>query len=174
MSIPDAHQTVGRPMEVLMVEDSLTAAKLTMGALTKGQIPHHLTWMKTGEDALEFVQRAGRFANAPRPDLILLDLGLPGISGKEVLANIKDDPNLRSIPVVVMTASTDPADRADVKHFDVAAYLTKPVDLEKFLWLVKELKQYWLAEVILPHVEESTIAQPEGALAPGSSLGLFH
>lgn len=169
----NSSQTVGRPMEVLMVEDSLTAAKLTMGALTKGQIAHHMTWVKTGEDALEFVQQAGKYARAPRPDLILLDLGLPGIGGKEVLATIKEGEALRSIPVVVLTASTDPADRADVEHFDVAAYLTKPVDLEKFLWLVKELKQYWLSEVILPHVDEVAAVPPEGALSSAGSLGLF-
>ena len=167
------HQTVGRPMEVLMVEDSLTAAKLTMGALAKGHIAHHMTWVKTGEDALEFVRQDGKFARAPRPDLILLDLGLPGISGKDVLAEVKDDAALRDIPVVVMTASIDPADRADVEHFDVAAYLTKPVDLEKFLWLVKELKQYWLSEVILPHLDEVAAMRPDGVLASGESLGLF-
>ena len=166
-------QMVGRPMEVLMVEDSLTAAKLTMGALAKGHIAHHMTWVKTGEDALEFVRQAGKFARAPRPDLILLDLGLPGISGKGVLAEVKDDAALRDIPVVVLTASIDPADRADVEHFDVAAYLTKPVDLEKFLWLVKELKQYWLSEVILPHLDEVAALPPDGVLASGESLGLF-
>ncbi len=173
MLSPTDSQTVGRPMEVLMVEDSLTATKLTMGALTKGQILHRLTWVKTGEDALEFVHRAGKYARAPRPDLILLDLGLPGISGKDVLAAVKEDASLRSIPIVVLTASTDPADRADVGHFDVAAYLTKPVDLEKFLWLVKELKQYWLSEVILPHVADVEAPPPEGALSSGGSLGLF-
>lgn len=174
MMTTNDRQMVGRPMEVLMVEDSLTSAKLTMGALTKGQVAHHMTWVKSGEDALEFVRRHGRFTRAPRPDLILLDLGLPGISGKDVLAAVKEDESLCGIPVVVMTASIDPADRADVEHFDVAAYLTKPVDLEKFLWLVKELKQYWLAEVILPHVDpESSAPPPEGALTPGSSLGLF-
>lgn len=169
----NSSQTVGRPMEVLMVEDSLTAAKLTMGALTKGQIAHHMTWVKTGEDALEFVCQSGKYARAPRPDLILLDLGLPGISGKEVLAAVKDNDALRTIPVVVLTASIDPADRADVEHFDVAAYLTKPVDLEKFLWLVKELKQYWLSEVILPHIDEIAAVPPEGALSSSGSLGLF-
>lgn len=77
--------------------------------------------MKAGEDALEFVRRAGKFARAPRPDLILLDLGLPGIGGMDVLATVKDDDTLKSIPIVVLTASTDPAARADVEHFDVAA-----------------------------------------------------
>lgn len=166
-------QTVGRPMEVLMVEDSLAAAKLTMGALAKGHVAHHMTWMKTGEDALEFVRHAGKYARAPRPDLILLDLGLPGISGKDVLAAVKDDGMLRDIPVVVLTASIDPVDRADVEHFDVAAYLSKPVDLEKFLWLVKELKQYWLSEVILPHLDEGAALPSEGALSSGGSLSLF-
>lgn len=90
-----------------------------------------------------------------------------------MLASIKEDAGLSGIPVVVLTASTDPADRADVEHFDVAAYLTKPVDLEKFLWLVKELKQYWLAEVILPHVTELEAPPPEGALSSTGSLGLF-
>ena len=173
MTTSSASQIVGRPMEVLMVEDSLTAAKLTMGALAKGHIAHHMTWVKTGEDAVDFVRRAGKFARAPRPDLMLLDLGLPGISGKEVLATVKDDVSLHNIPVVVMTASTDPTDRADVEHFEVAAYLTKPVDLEKFLWLVKELKQYWLAEVILPHVDETVVAAPAGVISSSSSLGLF-
>ncbi len=166
-------QTVGRPMEILMVEDSLVAARLTMGALSKGNIQHRMSWLKTGEDSLEFLRRDGKYARAPRPDLILLDLGLPGISGKDVLANVKENESLKGIPVVVLTASTDPEDRADVEHFDVAAYLTKPVDLEKFLWLVKELKQFWLAEVILPHIEEAEIQPPAGALSSSGSLGLF-
>lgn len=170
---PGGSQTVGRPMEILMVEDSLAAARLTMGALTRGQIQHRLTWLKTGEEALEFLRQEGKYARAPRPDLILLDLGLPGISGKDVLAAAKDDESLKTIPVVVMTASTAAEDRADVEHFDVAAYLTKPVDLEKFLWLVKELKHLWLAEVILPHVEEVESTPPPGALVSSGSLGLF-
>lgn len=166
-------QTVGRPMEILMVEDSLVAAKLTMGALSKGQIQHRMTWLKSGEESLEFLTQQGKFAKAPRPDLILLDLGLPGISGKDVLATVKDHESLKQIPIVVLTASTDPADRTDVEHFDVAAYLVKPVDLEKFLWLVKELKHLWLEEVILPHVEEAESTPPEGALPSTGSLGLF-
>ena len=173
MTIANESQTVGRPMEILMVEDSLVAAPLTMGALSKGQIQHRMSWLKTGEDSLEFLRHEGKYARAPRPDLILLDLGLPGISGKDVLASVKDDESLKGIPVVVLTASTDPADRADVGHFDVAAYLTKPVDLEKFLWLVKELKQFWLAEVILPQFEETEATPPAGALSSSGSLGLF-
>ena len=173
MSGTNDSQTVGRPMEILMVEDSLVAARLTMGALSKGNIQHRMSWLKTGEDSLEFLRREGKYVLAPRPDLILLDLGLPGISGKDVLANVKENESIKGIPVVVLTASTDPEDRADVEHFDVAAYLTKPVDLEKFLWLVKELKHFWLAEVILPHVEEAETPPPAGALLSSGSLGLF-
>ena len=166
-------QTVGRPMEILLVEDSLAAAKLTIGTLAKGHIPHHLTWLKSGEEALLLLRREARFEKAPRPDLILLDLGLPGISGRDVLAAVSADAALKAIPVVVMTASTAAEDRAEVEHFDVAAYLVKPVDFEKFLWLVRELKQYWLAEVILPHDAVADTPPPPGALPSTGSLGLF-
>ncbi len=90
-----------------------------------------------------------------------------------MLAAVKEDAALRDILVVELTASIDPADRADVKHFDVAAYLTKPVNLEQFLWLVQELKQLWLSEVILPHVDEVAETPPDGAPSSGGSLGLF-
>ncbi len=173
MSIASGSQTVGRPMEILFVEDSLTAARLTIGALQKGKIQHRMTWLKTGEEALEFLRHQAKFSHAPRPDLILLDLGLPGISGRDVLAAAKVNESLKGIPVVVMTASTAAEDRADVEQFDVAAYLTKPVDLEKFLWLVKELKHCWLEEVILPTVAEVDTPTPAGALSPTGSLGLF-
>ncbi len=166
-------QTVGRPMEILLVEDSLAAAKLTTGTLAKGHIPNHVTWLKSGEEALQLLRQEARFEKAPRPDLILLDLGLPGISGRDVLAAMSEDIGLKAIPVVVMTASTAPEDRAEVEHFDVAAYLVKPVDFEKFLWLVRELKQYWLAEVILPHDAVADAPPPPGALPPNGSLGLF-
>ena len=98
--------TVGRPMEILLVEDSLTSARVTIGALKRGRVQHRLTWLTDGAEAVEFVLRRGKFARAPRPDLILLDLELPGRDGREVLAEIKADLSLRSIPVVVLTGST--------------------------------------------------------------------
>ncbi|HEX6985915.1 MAG TPA: response regulator [Planctomycetaceae bacterium] len=142
--------TVGRPMEILLVEDSLTAAKLTMGGLKSGQVQHRLTWVTNGEDALEFLRQSGKFSRAPRPDLILLDLGLPKKDGREVLREIKADPALAEIPVVVLTASTDQEDRLVSERLQVEAYMTKPVNLEKFLGLVAKLSRFWHADMILP------------------------
>ena len=142
--------TVGRPMEILLVEDSLTAARLTMGGLKSGQVQHRLTWLTNGEDALEFVRQAGKFSRAPRPDLILLDLGLPKKDGREVLREIKADASLAEIPVVVLTASTDQEDRLTSEELQVEAYMTKPVNFEKFLELVAKLSRFWHADMILP------------------------
>ncbi|VAX38953.1 Two-component transcriptional response regulator, LuxR family [hydrothermal vent metagenome] len=144
--------TVGRPMEILLVEDSLTSARLTMGSLKNGDVQHRLTWLRDGIDALEFLHQAGKYKQAPHPDLILLDLGLPGKNGCEVLAEIKSDEQLKMIPVVVLTASTDEEDISETKRLDVENYLTKPVDIAQFLRVVNELSQYWHADMILPTI----------------------
>ena len=143
-------ETVGRPMEILLVEDSLTAARLTMGALKKGSVLHRMTWLRDGEEALQFLHQQGKFARAPRPDLVLLDLGLPKKDGREVLAEIKADDDLKRIPLVVLTASTDEADVSSSERLQVEGYMTKPVDLEKFLNLVRELKRFWHRDMVLP------------------------
>ncbi len=142
--------TVGRPMEILLVEDSLTAARLTMGSLKSGQVQHRLTWVTNGEDALEFLQQQGKFGRAPRPDLVLLDLGLPRRDGREVLQEIRADKSLAGIPVVVLTASTDQEDRLASERLQVEAYLTKPVNFKKFLAVVDKLSRFWHADMILP------------------------
>ena len=142
--------TVGRPMEILLVEDSLTAGKLTFGVLKKGPVQNRLTWLSDGEEALDFLYKRGKYARAPRPDLILLDLGLPKKDGREVLAEIRSNADLKGIPVVVMTASTDPEDAASSELLQVESYLTKPVDIEKFLKLIKDLSRFWHADMILP------------------------
>jgi chemotaxis family two-component system response regulator Rcp1 len=143
-------KTVGRPMEILLVEDSLTSATITIGALKKGNIPHRLTWLSDGEEALEFLFQERKYARAPRPDLVLLDLGLPKRDGREVLAALRADERTHNIPVVVMTASTDPEDMHDTQELQVEGYLVKPVDLPKFLQLVQELRRFWHADMILP------------------------
>ncbi len=137
-------------MEILLVEDSLVDVRLTIGALTNGQIKHRLTMCFDGEEAIEFLHRRGRFARAPRPDLVLLDLLLPKKDGHEVLAEIRANDSLRSIPVVVMTASTDPDDKEAAEKLQVEAYIEKPMNLDKFLSVVKELKRFWLNDVLLP------------------------
>ena len=142
--------TVGRPMEILLVEDSLTSARLTMGSLRNGDVQHRLTWLRDGVDALQFLRREEKYRQAPRPDLILLDLGLPVKDGREVLAEIKADEQLKKIPVVVLTASTEEEDIVETKRLQVENYLTKPVDIAQFLRVVDELSQYWHADMILP------------------------
>ncbi|HXT57142.1 MAG TPA: response regulator [Pirellulales bacterium] len=145
-------QTIGRPMEILLVEDGLVDARVTIAALKKGMIQHRLTLIRDGVEAMGFLRQQGKFSRAPRPDLILLDLGLPKKDGREVMAEIKADDALRSIPVVVMTNSDDEEDRLQSESLGVDSFITKPVDTEKFLSVVRQLRRYLHAEVILPAV----------------------
>ena len=145
-------ETIGRPMEILLVEDNWDDARLAYEFLKDVNIPHRLTWLWDGEEALEFLYRRGKYGRVPHPDLILLDLGLPRVDGREVLAEVKADFDLSSIPVVVMTASKDHEDMLRSEQLQVDGFITKPVDLEKFLSLVKDLQRFWHADLILPGV----------------------
>ncbi len=144
-------ETVGRMMEILLVEDSLVDACATIGALRHSQVKHRLTLVRDGEEALDFLKREGRFARVPRPDLILLDLQMPKKDGFELLTEIRADAELAAIPVVVLTASNDEADRtrSQLLDVDVDCYLTKPVNLEKFVAVVRQMKHYWFTDLIL-------------------------
>lgn len=143
-------QAIGRPMEILLVEDGLVDASVTIHALKKGGIQHRMTLIRDGLEAMEFLLRQGKFARAPRPDVVLLDLGLPKKDGREVLAELKADDDLKSIPVVIMTGSDDEHDRAQSEMLGVDGFISKPVDLEKFLSVVRQLKRYLHADLILP------------------------
>lgn len=143
-------ETIGRPMEILLVEDNADDARLTFEFLKECDIQHRLTWLWDGDEALEFLNRRGKYARVPRPDLILLDLGLPRVDGREVLRQVKADASLAEIPVVVMTASKDHEDLLRSEQLQVEGYITKPVDLDKFLGLVYDLKRFWHADLILP------------------------
>ena len=143
-------ESIGRAMNILLVEDSVVEARLAMGVLRSGQIKHHLNWLRDGAEAIDYLRREGRFANAVRPDLVLLDLRLPGADGAEVLAVVRDDPRLRDLPVVVMTSSTDEQDVKITSELTVQAYMTKPVNLEQFLDVVEKLKDYWKADMLVP------------------------
>jgi CheY-like chemotaxis protein len=145
-----ASEAVGRPMEILLVEDGLVDAQVTIAALKKGQVRHRLSLIRDGEEALEFLLRQGKFARAPRPDLVLLDLGLPKLDGRQLLARIKATPELKSLPVVIMTSSDDEEDRVQSELLGVDGFITKPVDLEKFIQVVRQLRRFLHAEVILP------------------------
>jgi two-component system response regulator len=147
---PMSAQIIGRPMEILLVEDDLLQARLALAAIGRGQFRHRTTVVRDGQEALDFAFQRGIFRQAPRPDLILLDLRLPKIDGLDVLAEVKTDSQLCSIPVVIMTSSQDEEDRLACTEHHVEAYLTKPLDLPKFLSLLAQLKQFWHEDMILP------------------------
>ena len=142
--------TVGRPMEILVVEDDLVQARLTMEAIRRSDFEQRTSLVPDGQQALNFIFQRGVFSRAPQPDLILLDLRLPTIDGLEVLSEIRGDEQLGSVPIVIMTSSQDESDRLTCQEHAVEAYLTKPLDLEKFLGLLSELKQFWHRDMILP------------------------
>ncbi len=141
---------IGRPMEVLLVEDDLEDAGLTIDALKAGEVPCRISLVRDGEEALEFLRRQGIYVRAPRPDIVLLDLNLPKKDGREVLADLRADPNLRRIPVVVLTASAAHRELLEEEHLYVESYMTKPVNREAFLAVVKSLRKYLLDDIIFP------------------------
>lgn len=139
-----------RPIEILLVEDSPSDADLTEEALSDGKVLNNLHWVEDGVEALAFLRRQGKHANAPRPDLILLDLNLPKKDGREVLAEIKADPNLKRIPAIVLTTSAAERDILKTYELNANCYVTKPIDLDQFISAVKLIEQFWLALVKLP------------------------
>ena len=142
--------TVGRPMEILLVEDSLAAARLTMGALSRSNVLHRLTWLRDGTEAMSFLKQEGRFSRAPMPDVVLLDLLLPHVNGREILTAIRESEKFASIAVVVMTSATEGRDVLLPDPLRVDGYLQKPFDVEEFLKLIRTLKDLWAADMILP------------------------
>jgi chemotaxis family two-component system response regulator Rcp1 len=142
-----------RAVEILLVEDNPGDARLTLEALKEGRIQNNLSHARDGVEAMAFLRREGEFRDAPTPDIILLDLNLPRKDGREVLAELKQDPGLRSIPVVVLTTSE--AEQDIVKTYDLHAncYITKPVDLDKFIGIVRAIESFWLAVVKLPSAQ---------------------
>jgi len=142
--------TVGRPMEILLIEDDLEDAGLTIEALRGGEVPCRVSLVRDGEEAIDFLGRRGHYGRAPRPDLILLDLNLPKLDGREVLAEIKSDDRLSVIPVVVLTASRTHREVLQSENLHVESYLIKPVDFEQFSCVVKSLRKYMLTDVVLP------------------------
>ena len=138
------------PIEILLVEDNPGDVRLTREALKEGKVYSNLHWVKDGVEAMEFLRRGGRHQGAPRPDIILLDLNLPKKDGREVLQDIKNDKKLKRIPVVILTTSKAEEDVLKTYNLHANCYVTKPVDLEKFMVVVKTIDVFWLTVVTLP------------------------
>ena len=139
-----------RLIEILMVEDNPGDVRLTREPMKEGKISNRLSVVGDGVEALEFLRRQGRFAEAPRPDLILLDLNLPRKDGREVLAEVKSDPALRTIPVVVLTTSHADEDVIRAYNLHANCYITKPVDFNQFMKVVQQIDDFWVNLVTLP------------------------
>ncbi len=138
------------PIEILLVEDNPADVRLTQEALKEEKIHNTLTVVNDGVEAMQYLRRQGKYAAAARPDLILLDLNLPRKDGREVLEEIKDDKDLKCIPVVVLTVSNAEADILKTYHLHANCYITKPLDLEQFSTVVKSIQDFWLSIVKLP------------------------
>jgi len=140
----------GRPIEILLVEDSPSDTDLTLEALRDFKVRNHVSVVEDGVLAMQFLRRQGPYAQAPRPDLIMLDLNLPRKDGREVLAEIKGDDDLKSIPVVVLTTSRAEQDIVRAYQLSANCYITKPVDFNQFLEVVRSIEAFWLFVVTLP------------------------
>lgn len=139
-----------RPFHILLVEDNPGDVFLTQEAFREGKLAHTLSIAEDGEEALAFLRKEGVYTNAQNPDLILLDLNLPKKDGREVLAEVKDDPKLQRIPVIVLTTSDLETDVRQAYASHANCYLTKPVQMEDFLRKIRLIEDFWLTVVRLP------------------------
>jgi CheY-like chemotaxis protein len=139
-----------KPIEILLVEDNPGDVRLTQEALKENKVCNTMSVVEDGLEAIAFLHQEGNYSDAPRPDLILLDLNLPKKDGREVLAEIKNDPDLKRIPVVVLTTSK--AEEDIIRMYDNYAncYITKPVDLDEFISIIKSIENFWVNIVKLP------------------------
>jgi chemotaxis family two-component system response regulator Rcp1 len=141
---------MSKPLDILLVEDNPADVRLTQEAFREGKILNNLTVARDGVEAMDFLHRRGNHIGAVRPDLILLDLNLPRKDGREVLAEIKSDPSLMRIPVVVLTTSRAEMDIVKSYNLHANCYVVKPVDLDQFINVIKSIDNFWLTAVTLP------------------------
>jgi chemotaxis family two-component system response regulator Rcp1 len=141
---------MSKALDILLVEDNPADVRLTQEAFLEGKILNNLIVAKDGVEAMDFLHRRGKHAGAVRPDLILLDLNLPRKDGREVLAEIKSDPSLMRIPVVVLTTSRAEMDIVKSYNLHANCYVVKPVDLDQFINVIKSIDNFWLTAVTLP------------------------
>jgi len=141
----------GKPIDILLVEDNEGDARLAKEAMRDSKVWNTIQHVRDGVEAMTFLRKEDKYANAPRPDLILLDLNLPRKDGREVLADIKEDDDLKRIPVVILTVSNDEADILRTYNLHANCYITKPIDLGQFLKVVRSIEDFWLTIVKLPN-----------------------
>ena len=139
-----------RPIRILLVEDSPSDAKLAVKALSLAKVANHVDLVEDGVEAMEFLRRKGKYLAASRPDLVLLDLNLPRKDGREVLEELKADPELKTIPVVVLTTSKEEQDILRSYQLHANCYINKPVNFERFIEVVQSIEHFWLSIVVLP------------------------
>lgn len=143
-------ETAFKPLNILLAEDNPADARLTLEAFKEGKVYSQLHIVEDGEKALAFLHQDGNYTNVPRPDLILLDLNMPKKDGREVLEEIKEDPNLSRIPIVILTTSKAEEDILRTYDLHANCYITKPVDLNEFLKVARSIEDFWLTIVKLP------------------------
>jgi CheY-like chemotaxis protein len=141
---------LAKPIEVLLVEDNAGDVRLTKEALKEGKVRLNLSVVKDGVEAIAFLRKEGDFAGATRPDLVLLDLNLPKKDGREVLKDMKNDPQLLRIPVVVLTTSASDEDILGTYGLHANCYITKPVDMDQFIKVVKLIEEFWFVVAKIP------------------------
>lgn len=139
-----------RPIEILLVEDNPGDLRLTQEALKLGKVSNTLDWVQDGEEAMTFLRKQGKYSDAMTPDVILLDLNLPKYTGQEVLEMIKKDDKLKLIPVIILTSSQAEEDICKSYELYANCYITKPVNMEKFIDVIKTIDLFWLSVVTLP------------------------
>lgn len=144
---------IGRPVDILLVDDNPGDVRLAKEGLKENRLINNLHVVWDGEEAMTFLRKEGRYANAVRPDLILLDLNLPKKDGREVLADIKSDENIKRIPVVILTTSKKEEDIMKTYGLHANCYITKPLDLEQFVKIVNSIRGFWFEIVTLPNGE---------------------
>ena len=148
ISIP--HSIHGRPIEILLVEDNPDESSLTIETLNEGRVRNNVTLVEDGVEAMTYLRREGRYASAARPNLILLDLKLPRKNGREVLGEIKSDPDLKSIAVVILSKSSAERDVQETYNLHANCFVQKPLDLDDFIAAVRRIEDFWISFVRLP------------------------
>ena len=148
------HNMVGLPIDILLIEDNPGDVRLTREAFKLAKMKNNLHVAADGSEALDFLFKKGPYENTPNPDLILLDLNLPKIDGRQLLQEIKKDKQLRTIPVIVLTTSTAEEDILQTYHLHANCYISKPMEMDEFVTVVKTIENFWLSIVKLPNSDD--------------------